>query len=75
MKPQSPEALDYTRRHGYLTAQYAVRDVYDALVELITNSDDSYFRMSKADGQILIEVDHKYKGNSKIIVKDRVIEH
>lgn len=44
-------------------------------MELITNSDDSYFRMSKADGQILIEVDHKYEGNSKIIVKDRVIEH
>lgn len=71
MKAQSPEALDYTRRHGYLTAQYAIRDIYDALVELITNSDDSYSHMGKADGQILIEVDHRYKGNSKIVVRDR----
>jgi len=71
MKAQSPEPLDYTRRHGYLTAQYAIRDVYDALVELITNSDDSYDRINKTDGQILIEVEHRYKGNSKVIVRDR----
>jgi hypothetical protein len=71
MKAQSPEPLDYTRRHGYLTAQYAIRDVYDALVELITNSDDSYARINKTDGQILIEVEHRHKGNSKIRVRDR----
>jgi hypothetical protein len=71
MKAQPPEPLDYTKRHGQLTAQYAIRDVYDALEELITNSDDSYLRIDKPDGQILIEVEHRYKGNSKIIVRDR----
>lgn len=71
MKALSPEPLDYTKRHGYLIAQDAIRDIYDAMVELITNSDDSYSDLKKTDGPILIEIEHRYKGNSKIIVRDR----
>jgi len=72
MKAQPPEPLEYTKRHGRMTAQYAVRDIYDALVELITNSDDSYYRMGNEKGQILIEVEHRrYKEKSRVIVRDR----
>jgi hypothetical protein len=71
MKAQSPESLEYTKRHGYMTAQSAVRDLYDGLVELITNSDDSYYRARNEKGQILIEVAHKHKGKSQVIVRDR----
>jgi hypothetical protein len=51
MKVQPPEPLDYTRRHGYLTAQHAIRDVYDALVELITNSDIAMRKSIKQMGK------------------------
>lgn len=71
MKAQPPEPLEYKKRHGRMTAQYAVRDIYDALVELITNCDDSYYRMGHKKGQILIEVEHRSKGKSKVIVSDR----
>jgi len=53
-----------------MTAQYAVRDIYDALVELITNCDDSYHRMADKKGQILIEIEHKHK-RKRVIVRDR----
>lgn len=71
MKAEPPEPLEYTTRYGRMTAQYAVRDVYDALVELITNCDDSYYRMGNEKGQILIEVEHKRIGKSRVIVSDR----
>jgi len=70
MKAQPPESLQYTKRYGYMTAQYAVKDLYDALVELITNCDDSYHRMGNKKGQILIEVAHRHKGK-QVIVRDR----
>lgn len=70
MKAQPPEPLEYTKRHGYMTAQYAIRDIYDALVELITNCDDSYHRMADKKGQILIEIEHKHE-RKRVIVRDR----
>jgi hypothetical protein len=71
MKAGKVEPLEYTKRHGYLTAQYAVRDVYDALVELITNSDDSYGRLGKEKGTMLVEIVRRMKGLSSLVVKDR----
>lgn len=70
MKPQAPEQLEYTKRHGQITAQFAIKDIWDALIELITNSDESYGRMGVEDGQTLIEVEHR-KGRSRVIVRDR----
>lgn len=70
MKAQLPEPLEYTKRHGYMTAQFAIRDIYDALVELITNCDDSYHRMADKKGQILIEIEHKHE-RKRVIVRDR----
>lgn len=71
MKQQAPESLVYTKRHGYMTAQYAVRDIYDALVELITNCDDSYHRIGNEEGQILIEIERRHKGKSYVIIRDK----
>jgi len=71
MKQQAPESLEYTKRHGYMTAQYAVRDIYDALVELITNCDDSYHRIGNEEGQILIEIKRRHKGKSHVIIRDK----
>ena len=71
MKAGMAEPLEYTKRHGYLTAQYAVRDIYDALVELITNSDDSYGRLGKEKGTLLVEIVRRKKGPSSLVVKDR----
>lgn len=48
----------------------AIRDVYDALTELITNSDDSYSRMEK-DGHVvkdgIIEVEFSNKKNERLL--------
>ena len=70
MRAGQPVALEYTSRHGYFTAQHSIRDVYDALVELITNSDDSYGQEPKQEGTICIEVERGWHG-SVIRVKDR----
>jgi hypothetical protein len=47
MKLGVPVDVKVTLRHFDFSRQFAVRDIYDALVELITNSDDSYHRLYK----------------------------
>ncbi|MDI6734686.1 MAG: hypothetical protein QME42_00575 [bacterium] len=71
MKALPQEELEVTKRYYQLVGQSAIRDVYDALVELITNCDDSYHRMGKERGRILVEVEHRYKGSSKVIIRDK----
>lgn len=78
MKPGRPERIVIDPRYPQLVAQHAIRDVYDAFVELITNADGSYYRLSKATrihkdgGPILIEVEaRRGKRPSKVIVRDR----
>ena len=56
------------RGQGYLT-QYM--DIYSALVEIITNCDDSYHRMSRDNGKILIQIVRRRKRPSLVIVRDR----
>ena len=77
MKPGKPERADIDPRYVQFVMQDVIRDVFDALVEFITNSDDSYHRLylaSKIDkdgGPISIEIEHRRKGSSRILVKDR----
>ena len=73
-----PIDLEFTKRYYQLSRQFAIRDVYDALVELITNCDDSYHRLCKKQmrgkdgGPILIEICEQRKGEpSLIIIHDR----
>lgn len=78
MKLSTPIDLKYSTRYYQFIRQYAIRDVYDALVELITNSDDSYHRLymnkkrNEDGGDILIEILEQRKGNpSLVIVRDK----
>lgn len=53
--------MDYANRFGVQQADQAIkRDIIRALVELITNSDDSYKRLEKrggyTDGRIIVEI-------------------
>ncbi|MGR3914170.1 MAG: hypothetical protein OD918_06540 [Gammaproteobacteria bacterium] len=56
---------------------YAISDVYDALVEIITNCDDSYHRLFKNSGRqkdggdILIEIERHRSKPSRISVSDK----
>ncbi len=78
MKLGKPIELNITKRYYEFQSQYAIRDVFDALVELITNSDDSYGRLYKRQlrgedgGPILIDVLKRMGGvTSVVIVRDR----
>jgi len=78
MRQAEPVDLEYTKRSGAFTAQYSIQDFYDVVVELLTNSDDSYhglFRdgLSNRDGgQIILEVEpHRGAKSSAITVRDR----
>ena len=73
-----PIDLKYTDRYYHFQRQYAIRDVFDALVELITNSDDSYGRLYKSQmrnedgGPILVDILKRKKGaTSVVVVRDR----
>ena len=62
------EPLDIaSRRYWQQNAQMAVRDVYDALVELITNADDRYVLLKAKKGCIEIEVERRRKGTLSIV--------
>lgn len=70
--------LHYSPRYFQFNRSHAIRDVFDALVELITNSDDSYHRLFRRGaigedgGPILIEHCEQRKGEgSLLVVRDR----
>jgi hypothetical protein len=78
MDPEPPVDLEYTRRYGALVAQHSIQDVYDLLVELITNCDDSYHGLFSDGlipgdgGPIVIEIEpHRGGRSSVVVVKDR----
>lgn len=71
MAQSSNEKLETSIRYWYQNAQMAVRDVYDALIEIITNSDDRYVRLKPKCGRIEIEIERKRKeAHSVVIVRD-----
>ena len=65
------------KRYVDFNRSRAVADIYDALVEIITNSDDSYHRLHKAGkraddgGDILIEYNQHRQRPSLVVVKDK----
>lgn len=78
MKPGQPRKLAWTERHGHMTAAHSIRDFFDLVVELITNSDDSYHEqfvdrvISEDGGPILLEVEpHRGDISSIVRVRDR----
>ncbi|MBU4467315.1 MAG: hypothetical protein KKC39_01030 [Candidatus Omnitrophica bacterium] len=77
MKLGVPQHLRLTKRYYLHNRQWAIKDAFDALVELITNSDDSYHRLFKRQlraqdgGRILIETCASIKSTSMLVVRDR----
>ncbi len=74
----SPIDIRLSSRYYQFNRSFAIRDVYDALVELITNADDSYHRLFKRNrrnsdgGPILIEYLEQRKGKpSVVVIRDR----
>lgn len=74
----SPKDVDISVRHYQFSRSSAINDIYDALVELITNSDDSYHRLytkkirGDDGGPILVEIIQRRKEEpSLLIVYDR----
>ncbi len=77
MKLGQPIDLQLAPRYYQFNRSVAIRDVFDALVELITNCDDSYHRLYKKrlraedGGPILIEYCQQKDSSSFLIVHDR----
>jgi len=69
--------IEADKRYIQHVRSHAIGDVYDALVELITNADDSYNnlfvrkRRTRDGGDILIEHLEQRKGRSCIVVRDK----
>ena len=69
--------LQADKRYIQHVRSHSIGDVYDALVELITNADDSYNRLfqkkkrNKDGGDVLIEYLEQRKGSSCVVVRDK----
>ena len=80
MKLGIPLDIEIDTRYFQFNREFAIRDVFDALVELITNCDDSYHRLfennkiNEDGGPILIEICEQRKGSALsgiIVIHDR----
>lgn len=67
----APAEIQVTKRYIHQNAKIAIQDVYDALIELITNADDQYVLLEEhghtVNGRIEIEVERKRKGTPSIV--------
>ena len=54
------------RRRVVQDAKLAIRDVYDAIVELVTNADDRY-QILRTEGRVEIELGRQGKGKPSIL--------
>lgn len=75
MKTKVSRPLDYHGRHALQQADQAIKkDVVRALVELITNSDDSYrkqeVRNQHVDGRIIVRIQPKRNSPTTIVIQD-----
>lgn len=69
---ETEREMEVDRRHLRMQSMQAIRSVVDALVELITNSDDAYRANGDDKSGILVAVTRRRKaGSCEIIVKDR----
>jgi hypothetical protein len=71
MEPLAAQEIEIAPRYVSFNAGYAIKDIYDALVELITNCDDSYVLAGQKDGRIQIEIERHTKEPSIVRVADR----
>jgi len=64
---ESKQQIEVDSRHLKMQSAQAVRTVIEALVELITNSDDAYCRNDDSKGKILISVTRERGERSGIV--------
>lgn len=69
MANRKGRAVQATTRALIQAAKHAVRDIFDAIVELVTNSDDRY-QILNVDGVIEIEVERR-RGTGQSILRVR----
>jgi hypothetical protein len=62
--------LEIDPRYVQQNARAAVRDIFDALTEIITNADDAYSRANTTKGRIEIEIDRRRGAPSIVRVRD-----
>jgi len=74
-QPIESGQVEYTERAFNQDASEAMRgDIVRGLIELITNSDDSYQKMGlKKAGKIRVHVEHRKNRDWKVIVLDRAV--
>jgi len=53
-------------RYWQQNARHAIRDIYDGIIELVTNSDDAYARAG-THGRIDIEIERRRRGSSSLL--------
>jgi hypothetical protein len=63
METVKTKPVEATRRALIQNAKLAIRDAYDAIVELVTNADDRY-QLLGIPGRIEIEVERHRKGGN-----------
>lgn len=77
MKIGEPIDIKLSARYFKHNRGFAIQDVFDALIELITNCDDSYHRLfenkkrNDDGGPILIEICEQRKGASIVVIHDK----
>ena len=61
MKLGQPKTFESTIRYYKQNRSHSIRDVFDALVEIITNCDDSYHRLYIHQKKAMMEGPFKLK--------------
>ena len=75
MATLSIKDISGNRRNLYQNASNSIRDVYDAIVELVTNADDRYQLLEsqgklEGSGVIQIDIERRRKGNKLLKIRD-----
>ena len=55
MKKLQPKEFRYDKRYRRQNANLSIRDIYDVIIELVTNADDRY-QVLNTKGRVEIEV-------------------
>ena len=66
MKKLKPSDFRFDARYRLQNAKLSIRDIFDVIVELVTNADDRY-QVLKIEGRIEIEIQRQRGGKGSIL--------
>jgi len=66
MKKLKPSDFRFDARYRFQNAKLSIRDIFDVIVELVTNADDRY-QVLKIEGRIEIEIQRQRGGKGSIL--------